>query len=149
VHAGDTHILSDPPRFLNNVTEEHFRRDADATLVLHEVEDVSQYGVAEVSVTTGGIAVTRVVEKPKEPQSNLAIMPIYVFSPRIFKALDRTMPDARGEIQLTDAIQMLIAEGSRVYAVKLEESEVHFDIGTPQTYWTALDLSHRYSMNGN
>jgi len=89
--------------------------------------------------------VKRAVEKPEKPSSKFAIMPIYTFRPIIFKALERTSPGKDGEIQLTDAIQMLIDWGLKVYAIELKPEEVRLDIGTPETYWEALKLSYRYA----
>ena len=65
--------------------------------------------------------VANLVEKPapERAPSNLAIAGRYVFSPVIFDMIRRVKPDARGEIQLTDAIQFLCDEGRRVVAVRL------------------------------
>ena len=65
-----------------------------------------------------------------------------VFRPVIFKALEATAPGVNGEIQLTDAIQKLIEWGLNVYAVKLDENYSHLDIGSPERYWAALELSY-------
>ena len=54
-----------------------------------------------------------------------------------------TKPGINGEIQLTDAIQKLIEWGLKVYAVKLDESYSHLDIGSPERYWGALELSYQ------
>jgi len=69
---------------------------------------------------------------------------VYVFNPTIFKALRAIRPGKGGELQLTDAIQKLIDEGRRVEAVKLRHDDIRLDIGTPETYWEALQLSHRH-----
>jgi len=71
-------------------------------------------------------------------------MPIYVFRPVIFDALKKTLPGKGGEIQLTDAIQRLIDWGLNVCAVRLNPDEVRLDIGSPETYWEALSLSHKH-----
>ena len=61
---------------------------ADAAFLVQEVDDPRQYGVVElVDDAKGTIRVRRVVEKPESPGSKLAIMPVYVFQPAIFKAL--------------------------------------------------------------
>jgi UTP-glucose-1-phosphate uridylyltransferase len=78
------------------------------------------------------------MEKPEKPPTNLAIMPIYVFHPVIFKALEKTLPGKGGEVQLTDAIQKLIEWGLNVYAVKLNQDQVRLDIGSPETYLGSL-----------
>ena len=63
-----------------------------------------------------------VIEKPKESPSNLAIIPIYIFDPVLFNALECLEPSSRGEIELTDGIQRLIDWGLSVYAIKLDRS---------------------------
>ena len=65
------------------------------------------------------------------------------FNPVIFKAVENMKPGKNGEIQLTDAIQKLIDWGLKVYAVKLHDSYVHLDIGSPERYWQALELSYK------
>ena len=103
-----------------------------------------QYGIVEgKEVEPGIIKVKSVVEKPEKPKTNWAIMAMYVFHPIIFKALETTEPGKNGEIQLTDAIQKLIDWGLKVYAVKLDKSYAHMDIGSPERYWEALELSYQ------
>ena len=145
VHAGDTYIISDRDRHLKTLMKTHEELEADATCVLQEVKDPRQYGVAEVEGGNGSYKVKRVVEKPERPATNLAIMPLYIFRPIIFKALKETLPGKGGEIQLTDGIQKLIDWGQKVYAIKLNPKDIRLDIGTIETYWSALELSYRYA----
>jgi UTP--glucose-1-phosphate uridylyltransferase len=143
VHAGDTCIFSthnDKP--VERLIKTHTKNKSDATLLLKEIENPKQYGVAEIKETNGVIAITRVEEKPKKPKTNLAIMPIYVFNHTIIAALEKTQPDLGGEIQLTDAIQQLIDGGFKVHAVKLRNNETRLDVGTPETYWHAITTSY-------
>ena len=147
VHAGDTYIISKPPAILERLVKEHDTSRADATIALQEVEDISQYGVAEVVADGGGMSVIHVVEKPSKPKTNLAIMPLYLFKPVIFEMLAVISPDKGGEIQLTDAIQRLIDSGHKVRAVKLLNSDIRLDIGTPESYWQSLQLSHEHSLS--
>jgi dTDP-glucose pyrophosphorylase len=67
---------------------------------------------------------------------------MYIFRPVIFKALDIIKPGKLGQIQLTDAIQKLIDWGSNVYALRLDKSYTRLDIGSPERYWEALELSY-------
>ena len=146
VHAGDTLINSRTETVPTRLTQAYMKIRAEATLALLKVDDARQYGVAEVLETSNGdFEVKRVVEKPTQPTSKLAIMPLYILNPTIFEALEATPPGKGGEIQLTDAIQKLIDTGHSVHAIKLREEDIHLDIGTPETYWEALELSHRYA----
>ncbi len=82
----------------------------DAVAFLCEVEDPRAYGVAELD----GERVIRVVEKPKEPMSNWALTGAYIFKPIVFEVIDDLKPSARGEYEITDAIQGLIERGRQV-----------------------------------
>lgn len=146
VHAGDTYIISKGDAHLQQLMSEYKRLDAEVMLLLQEVEDPRQYGVAEVEKADGNsLKVVSLVEKPERPTSNLAIMPVYIFDPVIFKALEKTGPGKSGEIQLTDAMQTLIEWGSKVYATKLRPDEIRLDIGDPEMYWDALKTSYDYA----
>jgi UTP--glucose-1-phosphate uridylyltransferase len=118
--------------------------DADATFLALEIDNPKHYGIVEGSeVEPGIIKVDAVVEKPEKPKTNIGIMAMYVFLPIIFKALEATTQGKNGEIQLTDGIQKLIDWGLKVYAVKLDKSYAHLDIGSPERYWEALELSYK------
>src|SRR5215218_8405178 len=90
---------------------ETFRSEApDALILLTPVPDPEQYGVAELD--NGRVA--RLVEKPKEPQSDLALVGVYMFTPAIFDAARSIEPSWRNELEITDAIQTLVDRGLRV-----------------------------------
>jgi len=145
VHAGDTYIISENVGHLKLLMEAYNRFRADATFLVQEMEDPRQYGVIEAEEMKKGVyRVKAAIEKPEKPPTNLAIMPIYVFRPVIFKALEKTAPGIGGEVQLTDAIQRLVDWGLNVCAVKLNPDEVRLDIGSPETYWEALSLSYQH-----
>jgi UTP--glucose-1-phosphate uridylyltransferase len=143
VHAGDTLIKSRGESVLARLSHSS---DAEAMLTLKEVDDPRQYGVAEVFEESPdeSLYVKRVFEKPSKPTSKLAIMPLYVFNKTIFEVLELTQPDKDGEVQLTDAIQKLIDTGHKVQAIKLDRNDIRLDIGSPENYWNALELSHRF-----
>jgi len=145
VHAGDTYIISNDTEHIKLLINTHERLNADAAFIVQEIEKPQQYGIIEAEETEKRIfKVKAAIEKPEKPPTNLAIMPIYVFHPVIFKALEKTQPGKGGEIQLTDAIQKLIDWGLNVYAVKLNKDQVRLDIGSPETYWEALSLSYQH-----
>ena len=140
VHAGDDLVLSQDSSHIRRLISAFSSLEADTVLLMEEVEDPRAYGVVVVEGTALGrpCRVLDIIEKPAEPPSNLAAVAIYAFSPIIHDAIRRTKPDRSGEVQLTDAIRLLVAEGKRVFAVKLGEGERRIDIGTPERYWRAL-----------
>jgi glucose-1-phosphate thymidylyltransferase len=100
--------------------------DYAATVLLCEVDNPTQFGIADVK--DGKI--TKIMEKPKNPPTNLAVTGIYFLTPIIFDIINRLKPSWRNELEITDALDMLLREGHRIsyYTV----TDYWKDTGTPQ-----------------
>jgi UTP--glucose-1-phosphate uridylyltransferase len=144
VHAGDSCIISKDMDYVKRLLDAYEKLNADAAFIALKIENPKEYGIVEgEEIQTGIYKVKRVIEKPEKPTTNLAVMAMYVFRPVIFRALESTDPGKNGEVQLTDAIQKIIDWGMNVYAIELDKTYAHLDIGSPERYWKALELSYR------
>jgi len=83
----------------------------DALILLQRVADPQSYGIAELD-SDGHVA--RLVEKPAEPRSDLALVGVYLFTPAVFASVKAIQPSARGELEITDAIQHMVDRHLRV-----------------------------------
>jgi UTP--glucose-1-phosphate uridylyltransferase len=99
----------------------------------------SRYGIVSTQSDADVALVTAIVEKPDPASapSTLAVAARYVMTPAIFGALRATTPGASGEVELTDAIARLVADGERVVALNLGDIERH-DVGTHESYAAAF-----------
>jgi len=110
------------------------------------IECPKWFGIVEGEKAANGLfRVKRLVEKPTRPASKLAIMPVYVFDSNIFKALEATKIGFAGELQLTDGIQKMVDWNLNVYTTRVSSGEIWLDIGSPDLYWEAQNLSHKHN----
>lgn len=97
---------------ISQLIQQFGHSDYNAQIVLKRVSDPRSFGVAELD-DEGKI--TKLVEKPRDPQSDLALVGVYMFDQRIFEAVNSIAPSPRGELEITDAIQWLVSHGHRVF----------------------------------
>jgi UTP--glucose-1-phosphate uridylyltransferase len=143
VALGDSIIgLNAESDIVRRMTRCFSERGADAVVAFEQVPraQLHQYGVAKPKGGGEVFELEDVVEKPTpaDAPSDLAVAARYVLAPRIFDALERTRPGKGGEIQLTDAIRLMIHEGARVLGVRLRAGERRFDIGNYDAYFRAF-----------
>jgi len=113
MYLGDNLILGGITNFVH-----HFLTHRPSSLILlAHVRNPQQFGVAELDASG---RVTRLVEKPKQPKSDLALVGVYLFDHSIFDACKAIRPSGRNELEITDAIQHLIEHGLRVDAHLVE-----------------------------
>lgn len=112
MYLGDNLIQDQLAEFVT-----HFEKAClSAIIMLKQVVNPMAFGVAQIDDDG---SVTRLVEKPKDPPSNLALVGVYVFSPEIHRAIAQIKPSSRGELEITDAIQQLITAKRTVEAREL------------------------------
>jgi len=115
VFLGDNILIKD----ISSNIKEFEKSDSEAKIFLCEVANPSQFGIADVKDGK----VKKIMEKPKEPPTNLAVIGVYLLTPKIFKIIKNLKPSWRNELEITDALQILLEE----------ENEISYDIIT--NYW--------------
>lgn len=139
MQAGDDLILSKNNNHLKKAAKTFENHGADTLFLLEEVPDPRNYGVITgIEKEPNLFQITNIVEKPKKPPSNLAIVALYFFKPIIYKAISEVKPDKNGEIQLADALKLLVEWKCKVYGLKLKSTEKRIDIGTAESYVAML-----------
>ena len=144
VALGDSLIAADDPASPVRAMIDAYRQLGAAAVVAVEkvpLDETFRYGIVSIegAEPPAGepVAMTDIIEKPPSgtAPSSLAVAARYVFSPTIFETLSRTVPDKRGEIQLTDAIRLLIRMGQPVYAWLLAPDQQRYDVGNFESYF--------------
>lgn len=118
-------------KLISNFVKDSNKFNSDASICVVEVKNPSEFGIVEVD----GNRVKSIVEKPRDPKSNLANAGIYIFNSKIFDTIKRIEKSARLEYELTDAIKIMLPE-KRVNAFQCSERWI--DIGRP---WDLLDAN--------
>jgi glucose-1-phosphate thymidylyltransferase len=95
---------------IKNYASRFAKSESDALILLCEVKDPARFGVA----TVRGSHIEKIVEKPKNPESNLAVTGIYFLTPRIFELIKNLRPSWRGELEITEALQNLMIGGGKI-----------------------------------
>ena len=103
VYLGDNVLRKD----LVDYTKKFQNSSTDAMILLCEVDEPQRFGIAELD----GKKIKKIMEKPKNPPSNLAVIGIYFLSPKIFDIIDKLKPSWRGELEITEALQLLMDDG--------------------------------------
>jgi len=121
VFLGDNIIQKSISEFAKNFEGSNY----DASILLCKVDNPSRFGIADVK--DGKIL--KIMEKPENPPTNLAVTGIYFLTPKIFDVIDRLKPSSRDELEITDALEMLLSENDNIsYSVITDYWK---DTGTP------------------
>lgn len=144
VQAGDVVISSQIHSSIKKLIELSKNEEIEAAFLVQTVTDPERHGIVTTKKDEDISLVSKVVEKPENPETDVGIMPFYFFRSSIFDALNTITPGYGNEIQLTDAIQKLIESGKNVAAIKMDKETI-LDVGTPESYWNALNLSFNSS----
>lgn len=121
VFLGDNILKKSISEYVNRFRDS----DSSASILLCEVNNPTQFGIADVK---DGI-IKKIMEKPKDPPTNLAVTGIYLLTPIIFDIIDRLKPSWRNEYEITDALQMLLQENHRIVYDMV--TDYWKDTGTP------------------
>ena len=108
VYLGDNILRKN----LTNYRKKFESENTDAMILLCEVENPNQFGVVKMDEKMKYIE--KIIEKPKNPPSNLAVIGIYFLTPKIFDIIDTLKPSWRGELEITEALQLLMDNNGKV-----------------------------------
>ena len=119
---GDNIINKDISNYISNFE----KSNVEASLLLCEVDNPSQFGIAEIKNNI----IVNITEKPKKPITNLAVTGIYCLTPHIFEVIKKLKPSWRNELEIADALQILIEEGNELTYETI--TDYWKDTGTPK-----------------
>jgi glucose-1-phosphate thymidylyltransferase len=122
VFLGDNIIKKD----ISDYRKEFENSEFAASILLCEVDNPSQFGIADLNPDG---SIKKIMEKPKDPPTNLAVTGIYFLTPKIFDVISRLKPSWRNELEITDALQMLLEEGNKIGYYMI--TDYWKDTGTP------------------
>ena len=113
MYLGDNLLEQDLASFVDQFEQARAseRPPPNAQILLKQVPDPHRFGIAELDESGN---VVRLVEKPEQPPTDLALVGVYLFDPTVHEAVRSIRPSARGELEITDAIQRLVDHGFRV-----------------------------------
>ena len=109
VYLGDNVLRKN----LTDYTKKFSSSGLDAMILLCEVDNPSKFGVAYID-KEDSLKIKNIIEKPKNPTSNLAVIGVYFLTPKIFDIIDNLKPSSRGELEITDALQLLMDKGNKI-----------------------------------
>ena len=109
VYLGDNVLRKN----LIDYTKKFESSDSDAMILLCEVDEPQRFGIAELDKDNPGV-IKKIMEKPKDSPSNLAVIGIYFLTPKIFDIIDKLKPSWRGELEITEALQLLMNDGNKI-----------------------------------
>lgn len=120
-----------PTTFLKDILSFHNQQNADATIGVAKVKDVTRHGIIKPGENN---KIIDIIEKPTKEMapSDLGCMGVYIFKPMIFEAINKTQPGHKNEYQLTDSIKILIDEGYHICYSQINGE--HIDVGTLEDY---------------
>jgi len=121
VFLGDNIIQKSIIDFVQNFKN----ADYDATVLLCEVDNPSRFGIANIE----NKKILKITEKPKNPESNLAVTGIYLLTPKIFEIIENLKPSWRNELEITDALDELLKKNNNISYEKI--TDYWKDTGTP------------------
>ena len=118
---------------LKEPVERYMKEAHGASLLLQKVHDPQRYGVASVD----GDRITKIVEKPKEPESDFAVTGIYMYDAQVFEIIKTLKPSGRGELEITDVNNAYLEKGQLIWS---ELKGYWTDAGTFDSWKHANDL---------